>query len=46
MLPSSKGRDCDVSSFSKGKDDGPMREETRQRKRAFDFLKVIIIISY
>ena len=25
---------------SKGKDDGPMREETRQRKRAFDFLKV------
>ena len=30
--------------ISKGKDDGPMREETRQRKRAFDFLKVLILL--
>ena len=27
---------------TKGKDEGPMREETRQRRRAFDFLKVLI----
>lgn len=29
-----------------GKDDGPMREETRQRKRAFDFLKVLLKFAF
>jgi len=29
-----------------GKDEGPMREETRQRRRAFDFLKVLLKFAF